>query len=77
MKNLLARIRAIKPNRVAVYLTTAAGLATAVAPAVADLDTTSAGSLAVGFAGIVLVVDRFLKGWQAHEERQADPHYEV
>ena len=72
MTKIIAALRGIQPNRIAVYLTGIAGLLTAVAPAVASLDTTSAVGAFVGFAGIVQIVDRYLKGWQAHEERQ---HY--
>lgn len=59
----------IAPNRVAVYLTAAGGLATALAPAVAGLDMTSTAGVIAGFAGVAAVVDRWLKGWQAHEYR--------
>lgn len=57
------------PNRIAIYLTTAAGIATAIAPAVADLDTTSTASLIAGFLGIAGIVHKFLEGWQRYEER--------
>ena len=57
------------PNRIAVYLTALAGLLTAVAPAVANLNTTSTVGLATGFAGIVVIAFKWLTGWQAHEAR--------
>lgn len=59
----------LKPNRVAVYLTCLAGLCTAAAPSVANLDTTSTASLIAGFAGIVVTAVKWLHGWQAHEDR--------
>lgn len=57
------------PNRIAVYLTAAAGLLTAITPAVADLDTTSTAGLVGGFIGIAGIVHKFLEGWQRYEER--------
>lgn len=59
------------PNRIALYLTTIAGLLTALAPVVADLDTTSTAGLIGGFAGIALVVQKWLDGWQKYEDRTA------
>ena len=55
------------PNRIAVYLTSAAGLATAAAPVIADLDLTSTVVIVGGFAGLAAVVNRWLVGWQADE----------
>lgn len=57
------------PNRLAVYLTALAGLAAALAPAVANLDLTSTVGVAAGFAGITTVVHKWLEGWQKDEER--------
>jgi hypothetical protein len=57
----------LTPNRVAVYLTVVASLLTALAPTVADLDTTSTASLIAGLAGVVVVVVKWLTGWQQHE----------
>lgn len=59
------------PNRVAIYLTAAAGLLTALAPVVADLDTSSVVGLVGGFAGIAVVVREFLVNWGKYEERTA------
>lgn len=61
----------IAPNRVAVYLTAVAGLCTALAPAVANLDVTSTVGAVGGLAAVAAVVDRWLKGWQADEARKA------
>jgi len=67
------RIRSFfAPNRIAVYLTAIASLATALAPVVADLDTSDTIALATGLAGLVGVVAKWLSGWQAHEAREAD-----
>jgi hypothetical protein len=57
------------PNRVAVYLTSLAGLLAALAPVVADLDLTSTVGIVGGLGGVVLVVRKWLEGWQKHEER--------
>lgn len=59
------------PNRIALYLTTAAGLLTALAPVVADLDITSTVGLIGGVGSITLVVRKWLEGWQHYEERTA------
>lgn len=59
------------PNRIAVYLTGIAGLLTALAPVVANLDLTSTFGLVGGFAGIALVVKQWLSGWAKYEERTA------
>lgn len=61
----------IAPNRIAVYLTGAAALAGGLAPAVADLDVTSTAGIAAGLAVLFGVVDRWLRGWQGHEERSS------
>lgn len=61
----------MNPNRIAVYLTSLAGLATAVAVPLADLDTTSTAGLIAGLAAIAGVVSVWLKGWQKHEERES------
>lgn len=73
---LLKWLRAhLQPNRVAVYLAAGAGLAAAVAVPVADLDTKSVVGVLGGLAAIVGAVDRWLKGWQEYERRQADPYF--
>lgn len=62
------------PNRVAVYLVSLAGLLSALAVPLADLDTQSVVGVTAGLASIVAVVDRWLKGWQQHASRPAlDP----
>lgn len=62
-------------NRVVVAVTFVAGLATAVTPAVADLDFTSTAGVIAGFAGITTAASIFLLGWQKHEARVADPYF--
>lgn len=57
------------PNRIALYLTIAGGLATALAGPVANLDTTSTATLIGGFLGIAAIVQKWLDGWQKYEER--------
>lgn len=59
------------PNRIAVYFTIAAGLASAIAPALADMDTTSVAGVIAGVVAIVTATTTFLFGWQKHEARQA------
>ena len=59
------------PNRIAVYLTVAAGLLGALAPVVADLDIESVAGIAAGLAAIAAVVYKWLEGWQKYEERTA------
>jgi cytochrome c oxidase assembly factor CtaG len=71
MKKIIEAVKGLRPNRVAVYMTSAAGLLTAAAPIVADLDTSDVVGMASGLAAIVAVVDRFLRGWQRHEDREA------
>lgn len=57
------------PNRVAVYLTALAGLLTALSGPVANLDTTSTATVVAGLGGVVVVVFKWLEGWQKHEAR--------
>ena len=63
--------QSLAPNRVAVYLTVLAGLAGAIAPAVANLDTTSLVGVVAGLATILGAVVKWLEGWQKHEARAA------
>ena len=62
-----------EPNRLAVYLTTGAGLATAVAVPLAELDTSSAVGVVGGLAAIAAVVHKWLEGWQRYEDRAGWP----
>lgn len=55
------------PNRIAVYLTSLAALAAALAPVAADMDWTSTAGLIAGLLGLVTVVSKWLDGWQAYE----------
>lgn len=60
------------PNRVVVYLTGLASLATAIAAVWGGLDWTSTVGI-VGSLGVLLgVVVKWLDGWQKHEAREAD-----
>lgn len=59
------------PNRVATILAVIAGIATAVAPVVANMDWSStAGVIAGGFAAVLAIV-KWLDGWQKHEANVA------
>lgn len=60
----------ITPARVASALGGASALAAGIAPAVADLDTTSTIGVLGGALGVLIAVDRFLVGQRAHEARQ-------
>ncbi len=57
----------MSPNRIAVYLTAAASLLTAIVPIVADLDLSSTVAILGSLAALVVVVQRFLIGWQQYE----------
>lgn len=61
------------PNRVVVALTVLAGLVGAVAPAVANLDTTSTVGVLGGLATVLGAAVKWLDGWQKHEARVASP----
>ena len=61
----------MQPNRIAVWLTAAAGLLGAIAVPVANLDTTSTVGVLGGLTAIAAVVVKWLDGWQAHEVRVA------
>lgn len=60
----------IPANRVAAIFAVVAGVLGAVAPVIADIDTSSAAGLIAGLLVIVATVDRFLKGSQAFELQQ-------
>lgn len=60
----------LAPNRIAVYLAALASLATALAPVVADLDSSDTVALATGLLGLVGVIVKWLSGWQAFEDRE-------
>lgn len=55
------------PNRLAVYLTAAAGLLEGLALVVAQADVTTTVGAVGAFLGVVKVVDKWLDGWQAYE----------
>lgn len=55
------------PNRIAVTVGIVASAAAAAASVAAGADWQSVAGAAVGLAGIVKVLDRYLIGWQAYE----------
>jgi hypothetical protein len=61
----------IPANRVAAIFAVVAGIAGALAPIIAELDTSSVAGMIGGLVLILATVDRFLKGSQAHEHQQA------
>ena len=65
--------RIFAPNRIAVYLTSIAALAGALAPAVADLDLTSTAGVIAGLLALLGVVRKWLDGWQAYESNYTHP----
>ena len=58
------------PNRVVAVIAALLSLALAVLPVLGDFDWTSTAGVLAGIAAVVAVVDRWLRGWQAHENRQ-------
>ncbi|HEY5708595.1 MAG TPA: hypothetical protein VIS51_04305 [Solirubrobacterales bacterium] len=58
------------PNRIALYLTVAAGVLGALAPVVANLDISSVAGIAAGLAAISAVVYKWLDGWQKYEGQE-------
>lgn len=62
------------PNRVATYLTAGAGLATAVAVPLADLDLESTAGIVAGLVAILTAFQQWMKGWREHQATQADLH---
>lgn len=61
----------MQPNRIAAIVAVLAGVLGAVAPLIADLDTSSVAGVIAGLVAIVAVVDRFLKGSQQWDALQA------
>lgn len=59
----------LTPNRVAVFLTAGAGLLSALAPVVADLNLTDTTQILGSLAAVVVVVHKWLSGWQQYEHR--------
>jgi hypothetical protein len=64
-------VKKIAPNRIAVYAVAVAGLLTAIAPLVADLDTQSTATLIAGLFAIVAAAVKWLSGWQNLEKSEA------
>lgn len=61
----------IPANRIAAIVAVIAGVLGALAPVLADLDTTSVAGLIAGLLAIVATVDRYLKGSQEWDRLQA------
>ena len=55
------------PNRVALYLTAAAGLLGGLAPVIANLDFASTAGIAAGLGAVSLVVFKWMDGWSKWE----------
>lgn len=65
------------PNRIAVYFTIVAGLAGAIAPAVAHLNLSSTAGVVAGLGAIVLAVLKWLTGWQKYEADLRHPNVQT
>lgn len=59
------------PNRIAVYFTALAALATGLLPVIANLDLTSTIGVVGGVAALATVISVWLFNWGKYEERQA------
>lgn len=57
----------ITPGRIATALAGLAGIATAVAPVVADMDWTSTAGVIAGGLAVVYAIGEWLKGWRSYE----------
>jgi hypothetical protein len=69
--NAVPKQRRITPNRVATALAVLAGIATAIAPVIADMDWTSTAGVIAGGLGAILAIGKWLDGWQKHEANVA------
>ena len=56
-------------NRIDVLVAAICALLGAAAPIIADADWTTTVGIVTGILTLVKLVDRWLQGWQAHEER--------
>lgn len=61
------------PNRIAVVVAAAITLALAALPVVADMDWTSTAGIVAGIVAVLGIVQKWLDGWQKHEDRIARP----
>lgn len=59
------------PNRVVALATALFGLVAAVCVPLANLDWSSTAGVIAGIGAVALTANRWLIGWQGHEERQA------
>lgn len=57
------------PNRVATVIAVIAGIATAVAPVVANMDWSSTAGVIAGGVAVVAAIVKWLDGWQKFEAR--------
>lgn len=63
----------VNTGRIVAVLTVVGGVATAVTPVVANLDTTSMAGLVGGMGLVALAAVKWLDGWQKYEQDLRDP----
>jgi len=63
----------LNKGRIVAVLGAIAGLATALAPALANLDFASTGGLVGGMLAIAAIASKWLSGWQSYEKDVRDP----
>lgn len=68
-----APVGQLATGRIVTYLGAAAGLATALAPVLGNLDITSTVGLVGGMGAVAAVVVTWLRGWQKYEADVRDP----
>ena len=61
----------MNPNRIATVLAVITGIATAVAPVLANADWQSTAGIVAGGLAAVLAILKWLDGWQKHEANVA------
>lgn len=66
-------VKTLATGRIVAVLAAVAGLATALAPALANLDFASTGGLVGGMLALAAIVSRWLQGWQKYEADVRDP----
>ncbi len=64
-------MKKLAPNRVASYMAALAGLLTALAVPVANLDLQSTAGAVAGLIAILTAYQQWMKGWRSHEVRIA------
>jgi len=75
MQTIVKRVpvTGLNKGRIVTYLGAIAGLATALAPALGNLDFASTGGLVGGMLAIAFIVSKWLDGWQKYEHDVRDP----